>query len=177
MVSFLELVFVINAAMVVFASIGCVISERVMRSVIYLILALVGVAVVFLLANSELLFGLQIIVYGGGIAILLLFAVTLIEQEYYVADKKFLAVSLLVIFLFAANVIIFVIVGGLPQEVAGNIGNRDDQFVLITEFSSYMWRTLTHTMPFLSMLLLSALLGSVHLVLRKEEDEEEETLE
>lgn len=176
---FLYAVFFVNAALLIISSIGAVYSSRVMRGAIWLLLAMISTAVTFLTANSDLLFGLQISVYGGGISILILFAVTLIEQEYYIRDRNFLLISTLIIGLFAANVI-FYILTGLPDEIVGNIGNRGadvgDGFALLKEHSFFIWDSLRHILPFLAMLMLGSLIASVKLVLRREEDEPEVAL-
>jgi len=65
--------------MIVFA-IAAVNSRKMMRSVIYLLFVLMGVAGIFFLIDYNFLAAIQLTVYGGGIIVLMIFSVLLVHH-------------------------------------------------------------------------------------------------
>ena len=65
------------AAAAVLGGLGVVVSRNVVHAALALILALLAVAAVFLLLSAEFLAIVQILIYGGAVAILVLFAMML----------------------------------------------------------------------------------------------------
>ncbi len=72
-----ELIFYIVGAVTVIAALGVVLVRNVVHAALFLILALLSVAAVFLLLSAEFLAIVQVLIYGGAVAILLLFALML----------------------------------------------------------------------------------------------------
>lgn len=72
-----ELIFYFVAAFTVLGAIGVVASRNVVHSALFLIVSLISVAGVFVLLASEFLAVVQILVYGGAVTILILFAMML----------------------------------------------------------------------------------------------------
>jgi NADH-quinone oxidoreductase subunit J len=72
-----EGIFYIVAAVTVAGGLGVVTAKNVVHSALFLILALLGVAAVFILLASEFLAIVQVLVYGGAVTILILFAMML----------------------------------------------------------------------------------------------------
>jgi NADH-quinone oxidoreductase subunit J len=72
-----ELVWWILAGVIVAGALGAVLSSNVVHAALALVLAAMGVAGMFLLLASEFLALVQVLVYGGGVAILILFALML----------------------------------------------------------------------------------------------------
>ena len=72
-----EAVFWLVAAVVVAGGLGAVLSSNVVHAALSLVIAAMGVAGIFLLLASEFLALVQVLVYGGGVAILLLFGLML----------------------------------------------------------------------------------------------------
>ena len=84
-------IFYIVAIMMVVFAIGAVNSRKMMRSVIYLLFVLMGVAGIFFLIDYNFLAAVQLTVYAGGIIVLMIFSVLLvhhIELELELADKS-----------------------------------------------------------------------------------------
>lgn len=77
MVTPIQIVFLITAVITLSAALMVVISRKIMHSALWLILTLLGVAVIFALLESRFFVVVQIIVYIGAIAILVIFAVML----------------------------------------------------------------------------------------------------
>ena len=69
-----EVVWWLLAGLILVGAIGSVTSNNVVHAALSLVVAAMGVAGIFLLPASEFLALVQVLVYGGGVAILLLFA-------------------------------------------------------------------------------------------------------
>ncbi|MCI0884477.1 MAG: NADH-quinone oxidoreductase subunit J, partial [Chloroflexi bacterium] len=72
-----EGLFYVIAAITVAGALGVVTARNVIHSALFLILALLGVAAVYVLLASEFLAIVQVLVYGGAVTILILFAMML----------------------------------------------------------------------------------------------------
>jgi NADH-quinone oxidoreductase subunit J len=72
-----ELIFYFIAGFTVISALGVVASRNVVHSALFLIVALISVAGIFILLASEFLAVVQILVYGGAVTILILFAMML----------------------------------------------------------------------------------------------------
>lgn len=72
-----QVVFYIFAALAVGGGLGVVLSQNVVRAALSLILTLGAVAGLFILLAAEFLALVQLLVYGGAVAILMLFALML----------------------------------------------------------------------------------------------------
>jgi NADH-quinone oxidoreductase subunit J len=75
--SYEEVLFYFVAAVTVIGALGVVGARNVVHSALFLILSLLAVAGVFILLASEFLAVVQILVYGGAVTILILFAMML----------------------------------------------------------------------------------------------------
>ena len=71
--------YIVAFIMIVFA-IAAVNSRKMMRSVIYLLFVLMGVAGIFFLIDYNFLAAIQLTVYGGGIIVLMIFSVLLVHH-------------------------------------------------------------------------------------------------
>jgi NADH-quinone oxidoreductase subunit J len=72
-----ELVFWLAAAIIVAGALGSVLLPNVVHATLSLVVTLLGIAAIFLLLGSEFLALVQILVYGGGVTILLMFGLML----------------------------------------------------------------------------------------------------
>jgi NADH-quinone oxidoreductase subunit J len=72
-----EVIFYFIAALTVLASLGVVTARNVIHSALFLILALIAFAGIFILLAAEFLAIVQVLVYGGAVTILILFAMML----------------------------------------------------------------------------------------------------
>jgi NADH-quinone oxidoreductase subunit J len=73
----IQIVFIIIAAVTLGSALMVVSARRVMHSALWLVLTLLGVAILFALLDSRFFVVVQVIVYIGAIAILIIFAVML----------------------------------------------------------------------------------------------------
>ena len=75
--SYEEGIFYVVAAVTVTGALGVVLARNVVHSALFLILALIAVAGVFILLAAEFLAVVQVLIYGGAVTILILFAMML----------------------------------------------------------------------------------------------------
>ena len=134
------------------------------HSAISLIVSLIGVAGLYLLQKAEFLFAVQIVLYVGGIMVLFLFVIMLVNLDQAAAQKQFNKqwwIALLCVAAVGAQLAFFLVKGASafrlakpPQAVAAGQGNTE--MVAQVLFSEYL-------LPFeiASLLLLVAVVGSV----------------
>ncbi len=72
-----ELVFWLASAIIVGGALGAVLLRNIVHATLCLVVTLLGVAAIFLLLGSEFLALVQVLVYGGGVTVLLLFGLML----------------------------------------------------------------------------------------------------
>jgi NADH-quinone oxidoreductase subunit J len=87
----IQIVFLIVAAVTLFAAVMVVTRRNLIHSAMFLILALFGVAVLFGVMEAGFLAVAQVLVYIGAIAILMIFAIMLTRNV--ISDKGFNSVS------------------------------------------------------------------------------------
>jgi NADH-quinone oxidoreductase subunit J len=75
--SYEEVIFYFVAALTVLGGLGVVLARNVIHSALFLIVALLAVAAVFILLSAEFLAIVQVLIYGGAVTILILFAMML----------------------------------------------------------------------------------------------------
>ena len=135
------------------------------HSAISLIVSLLGVAGLYLLQKAEFLFAVQIVLYIGGIMVLFLFVIMLVNLDQAAKQRQFnrqWLVALAAVALVAAEVAFFlyrgagtihIAEGGVPGVPAG-LGNTE--MIADSLFGEYL-------LPFevASILLLVAVVGSV----------------
>ena len=82
-----QVVFIILSAIALIGALGVVLNRRLFRSALFLVLSFVGVAGFYILLEVELLAMIQLLVYVGAIAILIIFAIMLSRQAMVADDK------------------------------------------------------------------------------------------
>src|ERR1041384_997263 len=63
------------------AALGVVVSRNIVRTAVFLLFTLVGVAGLYFLLNAEFLAAVQLVVYAGGTLILIIFGVMLTSKS------------------------------------------------------------------------------------------------
>lgn len=83
-----EIVFYAVGAISLLAGLGVVLSKNIVSSALFLLIALGGVAGAFVLLYAEFLALVQILIYGGAIVIVILFAIMLTRtQDFRVSGE------------------------------------------------------------------------------------------
>jgi NADH-quinone oxidoreductase subunit J len=156
--------FYLFAVLVIGGAIFTVTRRSAVHSAISLIVSLVGVAGLYLLQQAEFLFAVQIVLYVGGIMVLFLFVIMLVNLDQAAKQRQFnrqWLVALLCVGAVGAEIAYFVRKGAsafqiakAPAAAASQEGNTEQIANLL--FSQYL-------LPFeiASVLLLVAVVGSV----------------
>jgi NADH-quinone oxidoreductase subunit J len=157
--------FYIFAVMVLGGGVLTITRRNAVHSAISLIVSLLGVAGLYLLQHAEFLFAVQIVLYVGGIMVLFLFVIMLVNLDEAAKQRQFnrqWLVALVAVALVGAQVGYFVWKGKDAFKIAESalpagtpaIGNTE--MVANSLFTDYL-------LPFeiASVLLLVAVLGSV----------------
>jgi NADH-quinone oxidoreductase subunit J len=153
------------AAMVLGGAILTITRKNAVHSAIFLIVSLMGVAGLYLLQRAEFLFAVQIVLYIGGIMVLFLFVIMLVNLDQAAKQKQFNGqwwIALACVALVGAQVFYFISKGAgafrIAQAAAASppagLGNTEMLADLL--FTDYL-------VPFeiASLLLLVAVVGSV----------------
>ena len=156
--------FYIFALLVLGGAVLTITSRNAVRSAICLIVSLLGVAGIYLMQQAEFLFAVQIVLYVGGIMVLFLFVIMLVNLDQAALERQFnrqWLVALTAVALVGAEVAYFLYRGKSAFQFAepaaaapSALGNTE--MVADALFSEYL-------LPFeiASILLLVAVVGSV----------------
>ncbi|MDR1809960.1 MAG: NADH-quinone oxidoreductase subunit J, partial [Prevotella sp.] len=75
-----QIIFYILAVIIAGCSVLTVISQRIIRSAVFLLLALLATAGLYLLLDYQFLAAVQVAVYAGGVMVLFIFSILLTQQ-------------------------------------------------------------------------------------------------
>jgi NADH-quinone oxidoreductase subunit J len=184
------LFFWIFALTAIFAGLLTVMARNAVHSALFLISSLVSVAALFVLARAEFIAGVQILVYVGGVMVLFLFVIMLVNvgaeergHEEIFNHPRQVAASLIFCLLFVAGVLYAVNTGyrGLqqlhpttPDTAAQHDAARESSYATSAtgtsrrtddseSFGSVLYRYASLPFEIASVLLLVAIIGSVML--------------
>lgn len=82
------LLFIIFAIMTVAAAVAVIFSKEVVRSLMYLALTFLGVAITFIFLSAEYVAMIQILIYVGAVTVLILFGIMLTKRKLSGGDKR-----------------------------------------------------------------------------------------
>jgi NADH-quinone oxidoreductase subunit J len=175
-----QVVFYVVAAIAVLAALGVVFSQDITHAALYLVLTLMMTAGVFVLLSAEFLSLVQVLVYGGGIAILVLFAIMItrvreLRQPLDGPQKPFGVVAALAV----AAVLVVMVVGTRwatpsPTRIQTVTTRTDGRTIDDTTraIGHDLFNTFAVPFELASLVLLVALVGAI--ILARGEDEEAE---
>jgi NADH-quinone oxidoreductase subunit J len=160
------IVFYLLGLMTIISAIGSVTSRQIFRSAIYLLFALVGIAGLYFWMDYAFIAAVQIVVYVGGIAVLIIFSIFLTQQSGEklpaVPGARVLA-ALLAALSGLALVLSVVFRYGFGR--AARAGNGPD----VAQIGEKMLDLNGYALPFevVSLLLLAAMIGCIVIAMRK----------
>jgi len=158
-----QIVFYFFAALAIISAILVVTRRNVVQSAIFLITALLATAGIFLSLNAEFLFIVQVILYAGGIMVLFVFVIMLINMDvslHQVQFNKQWVVGSLIALAVGAQLVLAVVVSeskvSFGPVAPASALEPSTQLVGKVLFTEYM-------LPFeiASILLLVAMIGAV----------------
>jgi NADH-quinone oxidoreductase subunit J len=161
------IIFYLLAALTLGSALLAVTTRQIFRAAIYLLFSLIGIAGFYFWLQYEFIAAVQIVVYVGGIVVLIIFSIFLTQQagekmaqqklgrQLFAALAAFCGCALIMVQLFQHKFIGTTATAVEPSVV--NIGNQ----MLDTEVGGY-------ALPFevVSILLLAALIGCIVIALR-----------
>jgi NADH-quinone oxidoreductase subunit J len=160
--------FYVLAAIIVVGGIMTITRRSAIHSAIWLIVTLIGVAGLYLSQQAEFLAAVQVLLYIGGIMVLFLFVIMLVNLDEAVKQRQFnhqWTIAVACTLLLLAEVVYFLLKGKQSfvfPEPAGTSLQPNTQLIAFALYRDYM-------LPFeiASVLLLVAIIGAV--ILAKKE--------
>jgi NADH-quinone oxidoreductase subunit J len=166
----MELAFYIAGAVAVISTILMLTRLNVVHALLYLIVSLLGVAVVFYVLGAPFVAALEVIIYAGAIMVLFVFVVMMLNLgEHGVAmEKQWLTPGIWTGPVLLASILIIEVLYLVRGGTAGlGTGAVEPKEVGIALFGPYLIGV-----ELASMLLLAGLVGAYHLGFRKAEKPE-----
>jgi len=161
--------FYIFAAITLAGALLTITRRNPVHAAVCLILSLLGVAGLFLVEGAEFLFAAQILLYVGGVMVLFLFVIMLIQLEEAIKERQYSRmwpVALAALTVIGVELILLARLGlpGLPAAAAPASGLAGNTERIADELLT------TYLLPFeaVSLLLLIAIVGAVWLARKKE---------
>ncbi len=162
------IIFYIVGTLVLTFAVLTVFTRRIFRAAVYLLLSLIGIAGIYFLLDMQFVAALQIVIYVGGIVVLIIFSVFLTAQSgerlpsrnpWNILTSMLLTVSGFIFTLWAIINHVYKVSDKAPVEpTVRNIGSQ------LLDYNNY-----GYVFPFevVSILLLAALIGSVVIAMKK----------
>jgi NADH-quinone oxidoreductase subunit J len=162
-------VFIVFSVLAVVAALLVVIQKNAMHSVLYLAFTVLATAGIFFTLQAEYLGAIQILVYGGGIVVLYIFVIIIVNLKEIVPERRGLVPKLFLVgvpVLLCAEVVTLVMRTGFPSAPASPPGGAGFKEMAEMLFSSYLF-------PFeaASVLLLAVLVGAIVVARRRHIDD------
>ena len=154
------LIFYLFAALAVVGGIMMITRKNAVHSAVYLVLTFVSISAIYILLGADFLFAVQVLVYAGGIMVLFLFVIMLVnleEPKRYTGGRLHLGLSAaLTVVLFGTLALVFMedVPSVTLQAAPATEGNI--QLVGLALYRDYL-------IPFeaVSLLLLVAMIGAI----------------
>ncbi len=165
-----EVVFWLAAAVIILGALGAVLLPNIVHATLSLVITLLGVAAIFLLLGSEFLALVQVLIYGGGVTVLLLFGLMLTNasEDPKVTDGAQKPFAFLVGVLLAG----IVAAALLDQDWA----ETEAVVAPFTTLGERLFRDFGAPFEIASLVLIVALIGAVA-VARRDSEEDDDAVE
>ena len=168
----LQLLFIINAVVVAFSAIMSVSARKMIHAALWFILALLGVAVVFATLEAGFFTVVQVMIYVGAIAILIIFAVMLTRRSLEDQGRHFNHATLVTL------VIVSVIFSGFifsfrywaPLQTTPLPLTKDQQNVGILGLALIDPQQFALPFEATSILLLATMIGAIYIAYERKDD-------
>ena len=166
------IIFYIISAFILGTGLLAVTTRKIFRSAIWLLFSLIGVAGLYFWLEMEFIAAVQIIVYVGGIVVLIIFSIFLTQQSGNVMQK---APASRLIFSILAVCIGFLLTYFLIYPYAFKPGSNAAIVVSVRNIGSQMLSVSEHgyVLPFevVSILLLAAMIGCIVIAMKIKPEE------
>lgn len=167
-----QIIFYILAVFILTTALLAVTSRKIFRSAIWLLFSLIGVAGLYFWMEVEFIAAVQIVVYVGGIVVLIIFSIFLTQQSGKDMPKppllRVIASALAVLFGFALTSLLIYQNGFVPAANSFSTEvSRIGEALINTEENGF-------ALPFevVSILLLAAMIGCIVIALKTKPKEQ-----
>jgi NADH-quinone oxidoreductase subunit J len=162
-----QIIFYLISALILGAALLAVTSRKIFRSAIWLLFSLIGIAGLFFWMQMNFIAAVQVIVYVGGIVVLIIFSIFLTQQAGNEMPKP------------TPGKIIFSVLAALFglgftfSLVSSHVFNKSDKIIQagVSDIGSQMLSTTEHgyVLPFevVSILLLAAMIGCIVIAMKQ----------
>jgi len=157
-------VFVLFGVLALAAAVLVIVQRNVMHSVLYLAFTVLATAGVFFTLQAEYLGAIQILVYGGGIVVLYIFVIIIVNLKEIVTERRKLVPKLFLVavpVLLGAEVVTLVVRTGFPIAAARDEGTG------FKELAEMLLASYLAPFEIASVLLLAVLVGAIVVARRK----------
>lgn len=161
-----ELVWWLLALVVVAGALGAVLMSNVVHAALCLVVVALGIAGMFLLLASEFLALVQVLVYGGGVTILLLFGLMMTNAK----DDPIVQDGSQKPFAFGVGIALGAVIVAAMMDATWDAGDRS--VVAFRALGERLYRDFGVPFEVASLVLLVALVGAIAIA-RRDQDEEE----
>ena len=159
-------VFIVVAVFTIGGALGVVVTRNVVHAALALLVSLVAVAGVYLVLFAEFLALVQVLIYGGAIIIVLLFAIMLTRSADYprVTDNKQWPLAALASLAFLGVL--------APSFLINRVEGTESQNASFTGIGEALFPTCAGPFEIASLVLLVALIGAI-IIARSDDGEEQ----
>jgi NADH-quinone oxidoreductase subunit J len=168
-----QIIFYILSALILVAGLLAVTSRKIFRSAIWLLFSLMGIAGLYFWMQVAFIAAVQIIVYVGGIVVLIIFSIFLTQQSGKEMPRPVTGRSF---FAILAAVTGFVFTCFLLYKNEFSVSSNNPFNVEVADIGTQLLSTTEHgyVLPFevVSMLLLAAMVGCIVIAMKEEKNKE-----
>lgn len=161
------IIFYVLSALIVFAALLAVLTTKIFRAAIWLLFSLIGIAGLYFWLQMEFIAAVQIIVYVGGIVVLIIFSIFLTQQSGKQMPKP---PTSRIVFSVLAALTGFLLTYFLIQGYAFKAPSTTTASMTVKEIGTQMLSVTDHgyVLPFevISMLLLAAMIGCIVIAMK-----------
>jgi NADH-quinone oxidoreductase subunit J len=166
-----QIIFYAISTVILGAGLLAVTSTKIFRSAIWLLFSLVGIAALYFWMQVEFIAAVQIVVYVGGIVVLIIFSIFLTQESGKEMPKPLLKRSVFSVF---AALFGFAFAYNLISKYAFATSATEPFNVSVNGIGSQMLSTTQHgyILPFevVSLLLLAAMIGCIVIAMKPSEE-------
>ena len=156
-----QIIFYIIASILIVFSILSVTSKNIMRAIVYLLMVMIGISGIYFLIEFQFLAAVQMTVYAGGIIILYITSIMLVERINFPLDTPNITRQVIagVLASLAAGMSVFAI----HSQEFEILGTEQDTTVEQVGLALLNYGDNGYILPFevISMLLLAAMIGAI----------------
>jgi NADH-quinone oxidoreductase subunit J len=159
-----QAVFFFFAAIAVVSAVMVIVQKNAMHSVMYLAFTVLAVAGVFFSLQAEYLGAIQILVYGGGIVVLYIFVIIIVNLKDVMPERRKLVPRL---FIIGIPLLLLAEVGAVLLRNRISFAPAEAEGLELKSLAEMLFRSYLVPFEIASVLLLAVLIGSIIIARRK----------